>query len=552
VQSHSKGRVCVVVADANYDEIAPALDVYCRDLEAEGYDVVAYELASGSAESLRGLLSGLYEEPASLVGAVLIGDLPYVIYELMQSFADEDPRYEDFPCDLFFMDLDGVWQDVVEEGDVHADNGKYDLHTGEVGLEIWVCRIDASRLPSLGNEADVLRNYFEKNHLYGVGGMPVERRALIYLDDQWAHKGAGDSDCAAIVYSEAAVELVAEPETTTRSDYLSRLATQGYELIHTRCHGTARDHGYARDGGEIYDEVYATDYIVYDPRVLFFSLYVCSGADYTADGYLAGTAVLNRSWGLFAWGSTKMGGMYEEAPFYDSLASGSCFGKAFLTWYEHVRHRRTPSWAQKWWYGMALIGDATLGHRVFRDVGRTHWSGREIAACARAGVVSGYADGAYGPSVEVSRDQMAVYISRAVAGGDEHVPPGPPEPTFWDVGAEHWAFDCVEYAAENGIVEGYWNRSYRPTLTVDRGQMAVYIARALVAPEGEAGLVDYVPSDPRDFPDVGSDFWAYTHIEYCVENDVVSGYDDGNYYPDTIVTRDQMAVYIARAFGLLN
>jgi hypothetical protein len=46
-------------------------------------------------------------------------------------------------------------------------------------------------------------------------------------------------------------------------------------------------------------------------------------------------------------------------------------------------------------------------------------------------------------------------------------------------------------------------------------------------------------------------FWAYTHVEYCVEHSVVAGYDDGMYHPEWVVTRDQMAVYIARAFGLL-
>ncbi len=45
-------------------------------------------------------------------------------------------------------------------------------------------------------------------------------------------------------------------------------------------------------------------------------------------------------------------------------------------------------------------------------------------------------------------------------------------------------------------------------------------------------------------------FWAYKHIEYCVENGVVHGYDDGYYHPEIIVNRAQMAVYISRAFQL--
>jgi hypothetical protein len=81
--------------------------------------------------------------------------------------------------------------------------------------------------------------------------------------------------------------------------------------------------------------------------------------------------------------------------------------------------------------------------------------------------------------------------------------------------------------------------------------MAVFVARALVAPAGEAGLTDYIPAAPRNFPDVPADFWAYRHIEYCVEHGVVNGYDDGSYQPANVVTRDQMAVYLARAFGLI-
>ena len=36
-----------------------------------------------------------------------------------------------------------------------------------------------------------------------------------------------------------------------------------------------------------------------------------------------------------------------------------------------------------------------------------------------------------------------------------------------------------------------------------------------------------------------------------MENGVVQRYDDGLYRPEIVVTRDQMAVYVARAFELL-
>jgi len=44
--------------------------------------------------------------------------------------------------------------------------------------------------------------------------------------------------------------------------------------------------------------------------------------------------------------------------------------------------------------------------------------------------------------------------------------------------------------------------------------------------------------------------WCHKHVEYLAAHEVVHGYEDGLYHPEIVVTRDQMAVYIARAFGL--
>jgi hypothetical protein len=161
-----------------------------------------------------------------------------------------------------------------------------------------------------------------------------------------------------------------------------------------------------------------------------------------------------------------------------------------------------------------------------------------------AGVVSGYLDGLYHPELPVDRAQMAVYIARALAGGDENVPDGPAEATFEDVPTDHWAYKHVEYCVANGVVEGYAPTIYLPNGIVNREQMAVYIARAL------AGGDENVPDGPAEatFEDVPTDHWAYKYVEYCVANDIVEGYDPDTYAPAVTVTRDQMAVYVARAF----
>jgi len=190
----------------------------------------------------------------------------------------------------------------------------------------------------------------------------------------------------------------------------------------------------------------------------------------------------------------------------------------------------------------------TVIWNVFTDLPDDHWALDQIMAAYASGIVVGYEDHTYRPSVVVSRDQMAVYISRALAGGDELVPTGPAEASFSDVPTDYWAYKYVEYAVANAIVQGYEDATYRPTLQVDRGQMAVFIARTLVSPGGDAA-VPVGPLEPT-FLDVPSDFWAYDQIEYLAREGVTQGYGDGTYRPANVVDRAQMAVYIQRAFEL--
>jgi len=182
------------------------------------------------------------------------------------------------------------------------------------------------------------------------------------------------------------------------------------------------------------------------------------------------------------------------------------------------------------------------------------WAARYIIACAAANVVRGYEDGLYHPEIEITRDQMAVYIARALLmpNGDAGIPDPESPPTFSDVPPDHWAYKQIEYAASQKVVQGYPDGSYRPDAVVDRGQMAVYIARALVAPNGDDGIHDAGPD--ATFPDVpgesGEWDWCWKHVEYLYLRYVVTGYLDGRYHPEFPVTRDLMSAYITWGFEL--
>jgi Tol biopolymer transport system component len=183
---------------------------------------------------------------------------------------------------------------------------------------------------------------------------------------------------------------------------------------------------------------------------------------------------------------------------------------------------------------------------TFADVPPTHWAWAPVEVCVERGVTSGYGDGLYRPGEAVSRAQMAAYVSRAMARGDRNVPEPSPGAvaSFPDVPESHWAYKYVEYAAQEGVVKGYADGMYGPDATVNRAQMAVFIARA-------TGLIDIdQPMDtaPELFDDVPAGYWAGRAIEACIDNGIVRGYRGDSYAPELTVSRDQMAVFIARGF----
>jgi hypothetical protein len=111
----------------------------------------------------------------------------------------------------------------------------------------------------------------------------------------------------------------------------------------------------------------------------------------------------------------------------------------------------------------------------------------------------------------------------------------------------HWAYKYVEYARAHHIVLGRPGGRYRPERPVNRGQMAVFLARALAGADYAIPL----PTGAPTFEDVTLDsawLWCYKHVEYLAAQDIIRGYPDGLYHPERSVARDQMAVFIARAF----
>jgi hypothetical protein len=255
----------------------------------------------------------------------------------------------------------------------------------------------------------------------------------------------------------------------------------------------------------------------------------------------------NMTWGM---SRVALGGA-------DSVATGADKTFQFDVTAPHAVGAHSCDWqmvqdAGAGWFGP--MASASVEVTSFDDVRMDYWAWSAVEAVCNAGIAQGYAGSppTYQPTLLITRDQMAVFFARALAGGDAAVPIGPAQATFSDVPATHWAFRHIEYAVSRGIVGGYEGGVYHPEFTVDRAQMAVFVARSIASPVGEAGLAGYTPPASPTFPDVPEGFWARKYIEYIADpaRAVASGYGDGLYHPEYSCSRDQMAAFIQRAFRL--
>lgn len=74
-------RLCLVIASNLWDRIQAELAVWENDLRADGFTPVVYRYDAGTAPELRAYLAARYGESASLDGAMLIGDIPHIVFE---------------------------------------------------------------------------------------------------------------------------------------------------------------------------------------------------------------------------------------------------------------------------------------------------------------------------------------------------------------------------------------------------------------------------------------------------------------------------------------
>lgn len=357
----TNGRIALIVHDSIYEAVEQSIVELTWDLAAAGWSSVVCRYVSGAAESVRGYLGDLYLSPDGLRGAILVGDIPYIIYEMMQTWNNgASYEYEDFPCDIFYMDLDGVWSDSLTDRQVLPGNGKYDTRSGGLGLEIWVSRIKTGNLGMLGAETDLVTSYINRARQFRMTPLLTDQYAVAYDDDDWANMTSGDRSALESVFGAGNCVGIGAAEATTAADFKCNRLPRSTRWYLVRSHGYPGGHGFYRNSRATFEYVSTSDYRATAPPASFFSLFVCGGCDYTASNYLGGVIAFNpASSAIFSIGSTKTGGMWADSYFYSLMGQGKCIGEAFRLWFNQMQITYAPQ-APRWWYGTVMIGDPSL------------------------------------------------------------------------------------------------------------------------------------------------------------------------------------------------
>lgn len=175
----NRGVAIVLVDETLAGDLATRLDRFMQDLIGDGWSVVRRDTPRGidkdpvanlkEARKLSAWIRRLYHSnPAVSHALMLVGHVPVV----KSGRANPDGhKRRPLETDLFYADMDGIW----------SDNGQGILLHNAIPsdhIEMQIGRIDFAHLDgALGDEIGLLRNYFDKNHLWRHGRLGDLRRA---------------------------------------------------------------------------------------------------------------------------------------------------------------------------------------------------------------------------------------------------------------------------------------------------------------------------------------------------------------------------------------
>ncbi len=175
----------------------------------------------------------------------------------------------------------------------------------------------------------------------------------------------------------------------------------------------------------------------------------------------------------------------------------------------------------------------------FSDV-EEHWAKDQVLDWSEKGLVSGYDDGTFKPEQGVTRAEFITFVNRAyglIAKARVN---------FVDVSPGDWFADEVAKAVAAGYISGYDDGTMRPAAEISRLEAAVVLFRLL--------KLDSLNNERSiaGFHDAGSIAdWGREYVNAAVAKGYFSGYPDGTFKPDRVITRAETVTLLGKATGVL-
>jgi hypothetical protein len=173
----------------------------------------------------------------------------------------------------------------------------------------------------------------------------------------------------------------------------------------------------------------------------------------------------------------------------------------------------------------------------FDDVGETDWFRDPVEILAGRGIIQGRSEAAFAPSDKISRGEFITLMMRSMALGHESQ-----APVFKDVDPEDYYFESITAAHEAGIVTGTGDGYFNPAAPITRQEIATMLARGLEYKGHLLRSQDQVAF--TDLADVA--IWATDSLRLTVSREIISGYPDGGFAPESPATRAEAAAMIYR------
>jgi len=122
--------------------------------------------------------------------------------------------------------------------------------------------------------------------------------------------------------------------------------------------------------------------------------------------------------------------------------------------------------------GWALL---TPGTPTFSDVSSTFWAYAYIETAVAHGIMSGYANGTFGPNANLTRAQLTKMVATAREWAVPEMPPNP----FRDVQSGDWFYPYAVMANTAEAMSGYSDGTFRPNAPATRAQVAKILTLSL-------------------------------------------------------------------------